>query len=239
MKGTLFALGFLLFLVPVLAGCAVSITGSGNVVTQEFALAGFDKVDVSHGFKVDIGQGDTFSVVIRIDDNLVQHLEVVKQGSTLKIGLKPLRSYTIRNATLEAQVTMPELTELDLSGGSHGSISGFKSTKALDVDLSGGSHFRGDIEAGDASFDVSGGSHVTLSGSAQDLTIDASGGSHVNLADFAVTDADVEASGGSEATVNPSSRLDADASGGSRVYYLGSPTLGQIDTSGGGSVERK
>ena len=237
MKGKLLTLGFVLLLVPLLAGCA--LTGSGNVVTQEFALRGFDKVDVSHGFKVDISQGDTFSVVIRIDDNLVQYLEVVKRDSTLKIGPKPFPPYSLRNATLEAKVTMPELTGLDLSGGSHCTITGFKSTKALDVDLSGGSHLQGDIEAGNASFDVSGGSDVTLTGSAQDVTIDASGGSDVDLADFPVADANVEASSGSEATVKPSGRLDANARSGSRVYYLGSPTLGKVEMSADSSVERK
>ena len=52
-------------------------------------------------------------------------------------------------------------------------------------------------------------------------------------------DANVEASGASEVTVNASGRLDADASGASDVYYLGSPILGRIDTSGASSVERK
>lgn len=243
MKGKLLALGFAFLLVPVLAGCTllpeVSIAGSGRVVTQEFTLTGFDKVDVSHAFKVDISQGDTFSVVIRIDDNLVEYLEVVKRGSTLKIGLKPARRYGIRNATLEAQVTMPELTGLDLSGASHAIITGFKSTKALDVDLSGASHLRGDIEAGNASFDLSGASDVTVSGSAQDVTIDASGASSVDLGGFPVNDANVKASGASNVTVNASGKLDVEASGASHVYYLGSPTLGKVDTSGASSIERK
>lgn len=243
MKGTLLTLGFALALVPLLAGCGllqeVLITGSGNVVTREFALSGFDKVDVSNAFTAEISQGDTFSVVIRIDDNLVQYLEVVKQGSMLKIGLKPFRRYAIRNATLEAKVTLPQLTGLDLSGASHGTITGFKSTKALDMDLSGASHLTGDMEAGDARFDISGASHVTLSGSAQDVTIDASGASHVNLADFTVADADVGVSGASNVTVNANGKLDVNASGASHVYYLGSPTLGKIETSGASSVERK
>jgi hypothetical protein len=54
-----------------------------------------------------------------------------------------------------------------------------------------------------------------------------------------VADADVEASGASKATVNPSGRLDADASGASSIYYLGSPTLGKIDTSGSSTVKPK
>jgi hypothetical protein len=223
-----------------LAGCGLgSITGSGNVITQEEAIADFDKLDISNGFQVDVSRGDSFSVVIRVNDNLVEHLQVAKQGNTLKIGLKPGRFYNLRDATLEADVTMPELTGLDLSGGSHVTLSGLISAKALSADLSGGSHLTGDVEAGDATINLSGGSHATLSGSAGDLTIDASGGSHAKLAELVVVDGDVEASGGSEVTVNPSGRLDADASGGSRVYYLGSPTLGKIDESGGSTVRRR
>ena len=246
MKGKLSTLAFVLILSAlIVSGCgpitaqSEVIRGSGNVVAREETFTGFDKVDVSQAFKVDISQGDTFSVVIRIDDNLVQYLQVVKQGNTLKIGLEPGRRYNIRNATMQAKVTMPKLTRLDLSGASHGTITGFKSTKALDVDLSGASFLRGDIEAGDARFDVSGASQVTLTGSAQDVTIDASGASIVELADFPVADASVEASSASSVTVNPSGKLDVDASGASHVYYLGSPTLGKVDTSGASSINRK
>jgi serine/threonine-protein kinase len=244
MKGKLYTLGFGLVLVALLAGCTLaekvtSITGSGNVVAQEKDITGFDKVDVSQAFKVEIRQGDTFKVVIRIDDNLVEHLEVVKEGKTLKIGLKPVRIYNIRQATMEAQVTMPELTGLELSGASHGTITGFKSTKALDVDVSGASQLRGDVVAGDARFEVSGASQMILSGSAGDVTIDASGASKVDLSAFTVADASVGASGASSVTLNLSGRLDAEASGASHVYYLGNPTLGSIDTSGASSVKHK
>lgn len=233
---------FVVFLaVALLAGCitGISVTGSGNVVTQEKSITGFERVDASYAFEVEISQGETFSVVVRVDDNIVKYLQVVKQGRTLKIGLKPGRIYDIRKATMQAEVTMPELTGLDLSGASHATITGFKSTKALDLDLSGAGSLRGDIEAGNVRFDLSGSSNVTLTGSGQDVTIDASGSSDVDLTDFSVADADVDVSGSSTATVKPSGRLDADASGASHVYYLGSPTLGKIDTSGSSSVKRK
>jgi len=233
-------LGVVLLLVTLLPGCTVgSLTGSGNIVTRQESITGFDKVNVSHGFTADILQGESYSVVIRMDDNLEKYLEVAKRGSTLNIGLKRNRPSTLRNVTLEATVTMPELTGLELSGGSHGTITGFKSNKALGTDVSGGSHLRGDIEAGDARFDFSGGSHATLTGSAGDLTINASGGSQVDLSAFAVTDANVEASGGSQATVNASGRLDVEATGGSKVFYLGSPTLGKVESSGGAEIRRK
>jgi len=235
MKGELFTLGFVLLLVPLLAGCALI---GGNVVTREEAFTGFDKVDVSHAFQVDVSQGDTFSVVIRIDDNLVQYLDVVKEGNTLKIGLKPGWE-TIRPRTEQAKITMPELTGLILSGASRGTITGFKSAEGLSLNVSGASSLQGDIEAGDASFSASGSSKVTLNGSAQDVMIDASGSSEFNLADLRVNNANVKASGASDVTVKPSGTLDANASGASHVYYLGSPTLGKVDTSGDSSVRPK
>jgi len=187
-------------------------------VTREEAFTGFDTLDISHGFTVDMRQAEDFSVVIHVDDNVEKYLEVAKRGSTLQISLKP--NFILGSATLQAEVTMPALTGLELSGGCHGTVTGFESTKALALDLSGGSH-------------------ATLTGSAGGVTIDASGGSEADLSGLSVEDANVEASGGSEVTVNASGRLDADASGGSKVHYIGSPTLGKIDTSGASSVERK
>ena len=214
----------------------VSLTGSGNVVAREEAIFDFDKVDISHSFVVDIKQGEAFSVIIRVDDNLVEQLQVEKFGSTLKIGLKPGISI-VRNATLEAEVTMPKLTGLDLSGASNATISGFKSTKNLTVDLSGASSLRGDIGAGDISINLSGSSNANMTGSGGNLTLDASGSSDVDLSDFPVTDAKIDTSGASTVTVNASGRLDVEASGASDVYYLGEPSMGTIETSGASSVE--
>jgi len=196
MKTTLILV--LLFLGAMLVGCAqLTDTGSGNVVTQEEAITGFDRLDISEGFNVDISQGDEFSVVIRVDDNFEEYLQVGKEGSTLKIGLEQNRIYS--DATLQAEITMPELVGLDLSGGSRASVSG----------------------------------------SGEDIAIDASGGSGADLASFNVMNANVDASGGSQVTVNVSGTLNVDASGGSQVSYLGNPTLGVIDTSGGAQVLSK
>jgi hypothetical protein len=227
MKGKLLTLGVLVCVISLLPGCGLvlprSVTGSGDIVTlavDYLAESGFDKLDVSDGFRVIIRQSGGYGVVIRIDDNLEKYLNVAKKGSTLNIGLKPNRPSTLRNATLQADVAMPELTGLDMSGGSHCTASGFESSRAL-------------------RFELSGGSGVTLSGSAGDVTIDASGGSQVDLSAFVAANADVEASGGSQVTVNASGRLDADASGGSKIFYVGSPTLGRIDESSGAEVRRK
>jgi hypothetical protein len=96
------------------------------------------------------------------------------------------------------------------------------------------------MTSGDAQFALSGGSHLRdLDGAANDLRISASSGSHLDLAEFLVHDASVNLSGGSHATINLDGRLDADLSGGSHLFYIGDPTMGDIDTSGGAIISRK
>ncbi len=50
-------------------------------------------------------------------------------------------------------------------------------------------------------------------------------------------DADLRLSGGSRGAVTVTGTLSADASGGSRLEYAGSPQLGGVDSSGGSVVE--
>ena len=230
-----------LLLGALLTACDVQgrrILGSGNIVEHKVEASGFDRVDASGAFQVRIRQGDAYSVVIHIDDNLVDCLDVGVTGSTLNVGIRS--ACWISNATrMEADITMPALAGIELSGASHGTITGFDSSKELYVDLSGASSVEGDISSGNVTADVSGASHVTLRGSGGNLTADISGASHLNLEDFPVQDASVEVSGASSVTVYPSGRLSADASGASHVYYLGEPTLGDVNTSGGSSIERK
>lgn len=218
---------------------SVNITGSGNVVTREEDISGFDKVDISHAFEVKITQDDEFSVVIRVDDNLVDELRVEKQGDTLIIGLKPGTGFNIQNQTMEADVTMPALTGIDASGASKVTVSGFKSGDSFAADISGASTLTGDIEAGDTAFDVSGASTSKLSGSAEDTKIDASGASTVDLGDFPVGNATIDASGASNVSVNVSGELNADANGASTITYGGNPTMGSIETSGSSNIKQK
>jgi hypothetical protein len=192
------------------------LRGSGNLETREMDLSGFTRLDVSHAFRVYLTQSDTFRVIITADDNVWDSLEVSMWRDTLKLGFEP-GAFTVQDVTHEAEISMPTL-------------------KA--VELSGASRLSGDIESGDLAVDVSGASQLTLDGSGGDLTLDASGASKVDLSQFVVGDANVDASGASQVTVNVEGRLDADASGASRVYYRGNPTLGRIDTSGASRVER-
>ena len=92
------------------------------------------------------------------------------------------------------------------------------------------------MDTPDLTLDVSGASRVSLIGDGDDLRANVSGASNVDLAGFLVWDADLEASGASQMDVYVAGRLDAEASGASRIYYAGDRTLGRIETSGAGVI---
>ncbi len=242
MRGQWLGIGVIVGAAILAAGCSLTgggvIRGSGKLVTRQESLSGFDRLDVGHGFDIEVRQSEAFSVELRVDEKAVDHLKVEVDGTTLRLGLKS-PFYTTVNVTLQATVTMPKLAGLALHGGADGSITGFSSSEPLSLDLSGGSDLRGDIEAGNVKCEVSGGSDLTLTGAGGDLDLKVSGGGDANLSGFAVDNATVVSSGGSGATVNASGRLDVEASGGGTVYYLGSPTLGNINASGGSDVRRR
>jgi hypothetical protein len=217
-------------------GRRVFASGSGDIATLEEAFTGFDRVAVSHSFEVEIKQSDRFRTVIRVDEDLVDYVEVVKRGNILSIGLKQGLRYQINNVTMHAEVTMPSLNGLSLSGASQASITGFESLGEFRADMSGASSLKGDLVAGEVRFGVSGASRLTLRGTAGELALVASGASRVRLSEFRVTDSRVEASGASDVTIHASGRLDAEASGVSRIAYLGDPSLGRVETSFGSSI---
>ena len=214
-------------------GCTgVKLIGSGNLVTETFDYSDFTGIKAENGMHVELISSDSYKIEVVADDNVIDYIEVNKSGDTLKI--KPKSNTHFRNATLTAKVNMPDLYKLELSGGSHASISGFNSSHDLSVRLSGGSHLSepmipGDIAAGNADFNLSGGSHVALSGSAENLDVRCSGGSHIILKDFSVNDANINLSDGSHATVNVGGTLNADLNDGSRVTCIGEPTMGDIN----------
>lgn len=239
-----------------LLGCGGIVKGSGNLITEEYEFSDFTRVEVGSAFEVEVAQSNSYSVSITADDNLFDHIQVSKQGATLKIRLK---TATYVSTNMKAEITMPQLKSLGLSGATRGTASGFGSTESLDIELSGASSLDlvdmsvgdirldisgaskviGDLTAGDISCDISGASTVQLEGSAGDIVVDASGASRVNLGGFMVGNADVSLSGAASGTVNLSGKLDANLSGASKLSYIGEPTMGSVNTSGASTLSKK
>jgi hypothetical protein len=221
----------------IVRGWPGGLIGSGNLETEEYAFSNFTRVEISTAFQFEIQQSSSYNISVTADDNVMEYVQVSQVGQTLKIGLRTVTWFGPK--TLRTSVTMPELRGLTVSGASRGDIYDFSSTEDLDITVSGASRVNGDITAGNAEFDISGASTIQLDGSANDMVASVSGASRLNLDDFTVNNADVNFSGASSGTINLDGRLDADLSGASKLWYIGEPTMGTINTSGASTVSKK
>jgi len=236
------------------------LVGSVNLVTEEMEFSDFTSVKVGNAFQVEITQSSSYSVSVTADEYMhvsetgkdeyareltFDYIQVSNQtGDTLTIGLKSGYNYRsvhlLRPLTLRAEITMPDLYALDFSGATHGTVEGFSFSHEFNVSLSGASFLDiVDLSAGNVTIDLSGASNLNGKGAADNMLISASGASRLELSDFPVHKVNVVLSGASHATINLDGRLDANLSGASHVRYIGDPTMGNIQTSGDSTVEKK
>jgi hypothetical protein len=237
-------------------GCAV-INGSGNVIMREFDYTDFTKLEVGYAFNAEITRADSYTVKISLDDNLFDYLIVEQSDDTLRITMKPGNVYS--KTQQRAEITLPDLERLELSGASKAQVNDFTSSHYLEMDISGASHaeisnvvcgdayleisgaskIEGTFTMNDVVFHVSGASSVELEGSAENMALEASGASQVDLSDFTIVNAGIELSGASRATVNASGQISGDLSGASLLEYLGDATLGTFSSTGGSEIRSK
>lgn len=211
--------------------------GAGNLKTETMQFSDFTRLDVGSAFEVTITRSNTYSVIITANERIFGRVEVTKTGDTLRIQLEP---GTISTSTLKAEIAMPELISVVFSGATRGTANGFNVTERFTVVCSGASSLEmTDITSRDINVELSGGSTLTGQGSGNNLSAGLSGASTLDFSNFHVNDTRAELTGASHAVINLDGRLDVAATGASAVEYVGEPTLGNINTSGGSTVTKR
>lgn len=208
--------------------------GSGTVTSAPIEVTPFSAIEVTHHFTVRVAIGSPESATLRVDDNLLDVVDVGVHDGTLRIGL-PFGT-EVTHATLEVDVIVPALERVTASGASQVRIEGRNASERVDLVLSGSSELTADLEVGRGHLELSGTSTASLSGAAGTLEVTVSGASHLYANELSVGDLTIDVSGASTADVAVSGRLSAGASGASMVRYAGSPDVERSTTSGASSV---
>ena len=226
--------------VALLAGCSLlypAVVGSGYLTTSSYGFSGYSSITASQAFKVHVIQDAVYSVHVTCDENVVQYLVVRQSGSGIEFGLQ--QAYNYMGVTVSAEVHMPSLAGLNLSGASQAQVEpGFSSGLPLSMTVSGASlaNLKG-LVCGAVSADVSGASSLTLVGTATAESLYVSGASTADLRNCTGTGANVTVSGASLLYVNVGSgQLGYSVSGASTLYYRGAPLLQQHDLSGASRI---
>ena len=213
-----------------------SITGSGNLITISKPLTGFNSIEASHTFELNIIQSDVFNVDIELDDNLLEYLTVEKNGDKLILGLRDINS--TNNVTLRADISMPDIGWIRLSGASKLDFADMKLTRSLTLNLSGASSVTGKLIVEELYAGLSDASYISFTGNARKINIEGSGASMIAFENFIVNDALIFMSGASFITLNVTDYLSAYLSGASVLGYYGNPAIGVLETSGGAYIRK-
>lgn len=229
-------LSFILAACILLSACHFT-TGSGHIISQQRTPGNFSGISVSNGIDVEVTIGAVTEVRVSADDNVIDKIETTVSGGILKIRTKNLHNTS--NLHLKVYVTVPDLTEVEASGGATVKAkSVLKSASAISLQASGGASIDADVDAPEIRAEADGGATMMLTGRTREYTVDASGGGDLNSKDLLSETTKAEASGGASLSVHASKRLIADASSGGSINYYGGATV-EKNTSSGGSVEKR
>lgn len=210
----------ILVLALLLAACGTTINsittiqGSGDVVTVERDVSGFSSIQINLGADLILTQGDSESLTIEADDNLMQYIETEVQNGRLIVST-PDNTSIVSNNTIRLNVAFETLREIEIFGSSN--------ITAADLNLDG------------LTITFSGSGSTRFSGTVDEQIITIRGMAIINNADLISRRVTIDVSGNGTLNVHAEDTLDITVSGMGTVRYTGDPTITQ-NSSGSVSV---
>lgn len=194
------------------AAFLLSLTGAASaddeaVRSEKFDLAGFDRIKIAGVYDLDVRVGEDFSISLTGPAYEMDRVEVSVENGALVLDQRKHNKRDFKNRNkrdgVEAVITMPSLTALNVSGVVDGVIAGVDSER-FDLDLSG---------VGDLSID----------GECGVLDAKVSGVGDLNARNLECREAELRVSGVGSASVFASDEIDAKISGMGDIDVYGSP----------------
>jgi hypothetical protein len=119
MHKRLFSATTVFLILLLISGCGFQpVSGSGNVINENRQVSDFNRVSLAGIGNLYLSQGQSISVRIEAEDNLIPYFDISVSGNTLKIGIKNQSIGVSLHPTrsINFYVTSPDLVALSLSG---------------------------------------------------------------------------------------------------------------------------
>jgi hypothetical protein len=228
-KALLLGLGFVAFVLVVGAVWSrVSLTTglqiSGERTALTPTLSNFAGVDASGTWDVTATRGDAWRVELDVPVEFVDRIEARVEDDRLVLGLDRGTWFggcgVSDRCRLKANITLPELRAVTLSGATQFAFTGFDGT-TLEIDMSGA----GEIDGDSSRYD--------------DLELTLSGAGNVDFNGVTTTNAEVSVSGAAHVELHMGGgRLRGNLSGVSSLEYSGTVSVESVSESGPSNVRR-
>jgi hypothetical protein len=176
-----------LLLLPVLSGGCARPMQLEPVVQKQFDYRDFQKIEV--GFtsgvifgssfnipvEINITRSENYGVDITANNNIFEFIQISQSGDTLKLLLNKNKILT-NDAVVKADITLPELSGLKLTGGILRATA-FSAASEFKAEVSGSSRLDIDLQAGKTLFNINSASDVIARGRVSELDATVNGSS--------------------------------------------------------------
>ena len=197
-------------------GIIDTIQGSGDMVTHTIQVDGFTGIDIGGAYELTFQQSPNFSVVLEIQENLIEYLETSVQNGVFRLGSSANFRTTGEN-TPHLIISAPYLDYVSLAGAVNGNMN--LQVDSLEINLAGASN-------------------LLLSGSANALNIHSAGASNISAFEMTATNATINVAGAGNVDIYATDTLHVSIAGIGQVVYDGEPQVTR-SVAGLGTIERR
>ena len=217
-----------------------SVKGNGNLKNETRQVSEFTSLSARGPMDVQIDYGNSNSIKIEADENLLPYIETTVENG--KLIIEPKINFHLKSRSkIVVYVSMTKIKELQLSGSGNINGSGaFTSDDETEIGVSGSGNIKlNSVNFKNLAVNISGSGNIQLkAGSANDLKASVSGSGNIDCSGVTSENADVKISGSGNTSVNVNKSLSANISGSGNVFYKGSATNISTKVVGSGKAIR-
>ena len=225
---------------------ATTEAASDGYVTRDYDYQGFTKLDVGGRFNVIFTKSKNYSIRVTVPSEAEDLISVRKEGGTLKLGWN--KNFTERwqkkldGMKFTAEISMPELTSLEMGGASTFSTDDKIELPAgkFELELSGAARANNlKIDANEIGIEVSGAGYCGLTGTFGKAEIEVSGAGQTDF-DIDSDELEIDVCGASSSDIEGKfGNVAADVSGASNATITGTADRLSADVSGASKLRAK
>ena len=211
--------------------CMFPIMGNGDLVTSEYRVASFEKINSSSCANIRYHASEEYRVVVTIDANIYGYVDVYTRNNVLTIRTE--RGQNISPTKFLVDVYCPFLSSVVMSGS--GSFIAIDPIIAptFETVISGSSKVDGTFDCNHFSVKISGSGKITVDGYSKNANIIISGAGNYYGSELMFNNATVNISGSGNVNIFVTDHLKAIISGSGRINYRGDPKIDSTITGSG------
>lgn len=213
------------------------IKGDRNVVTERRDISSdFMKIDANQGMEVHLTMSDQVSLTIEADENLHDLIITeVKDGVLHIYSKKNIWSSKSR----KVYVTALSINEIEVSSGAEVISENTIKSEDFKIRATSGSDVRLQLNVDNLSCSTTSGADARLRGTAKSFTAKSTSGSNIKAQELEAETCNAKVTSGADVYVNVTQSLQANATSGGDIKYIGNPKKVQKNSSSSGSIHNK